>query len=188
MMKPEHSLDPFLTDHLKRTTPQIPHSRYRLDDVLAKITADRRMSMASKPVPSSTSSWQDRLSSFFGLGTPRMGFAMSVIAVQFAMLAALSTYHFSANAPDSEMRSTTPATSSGKSTEQSKFIRVSFKHTVSEPQMRQLLNTIQGDIVAGPSQLGEYYVLTPHGDITSHVQTLQNSAFVEGVSIVTKLP
>lgn len=68
------------------------------------------------------------------------------------------------------------------------FIRVSFKPSATEYDMRMLLREAAVEIVAGPSQLGEYYLLVPKGEVVSVRELLASNAQIERVDLVDQLP
>jgi hypothetical protein len=185
----EIDFDQLLGAHLKARTPQIPHARYKLDVVKGRIARDLADARSKRPDANeqSESSLIRRLRSWLGNGgSGRYRLAMGVIGMQFAAIAALSFHLFANDALHTDMRSTS---SSVQSAAPVQYIRVSFKSGATERDIRQLLNTVQGEIVAGPSQIGEYYVLTPQDAVESHVSVLRASTSVfEAVDLVKKLP
>ncbi len=68
------------------------------------------------------------------------------------------------------------------------FIRVSFKSDVRESDIRMLLRQAEAEIVAGPSQIGEYYLLGLKGESAGVFETLSGQAVIESIALVDQLP
>lgn len=68
------------------------------------------------------------------------------------------------------------------------FLRVSFNPDIREFDMRQLLREVSAEIVAGPSHLGEYYLLVTGVAASSVRDVLINNDQVEAVALVERLP
>lgn len=183
MNRNESSFDVLLTDHLKRNSAQIPHPRYGLDVVHRRIAADLAAKDAEKhnTTRSTARSW---FADLFLVQSPRHALALGVITVQFAAIAGLALHALSGR-PEYE---TTRSSSGMIAPAQTEFIRLSFKPTATEGEIRKLLNSVQGEIVAGPTQIGEYYVLTAQDQIAQHTATLKGSALVEAADVVKRLP
>jgi hypothetical protein len=183
-MKSQDTFDQLLSDHLKRTTPQIPHARYKLEAVKARIAADRAATVKTGLTETTQLGFGAWLKSLFAVGSPRHALALGVIAVQFAAIAGLA---LQANQRP-EFSETRTASSGMVAPEKTNFIRLSFKSTATEAEIRKLLTAVQADIVAGPSQIGEYYLLTAQEQIAEHVATLKGSTVVEAANVVERLP
>ena len=180
------SFDRMLSDHMQRTTPKVSDPRYKLDVVKTRIAAERALAphaiQRSTTSPSGLGGW---LRNLFTVQSSRHGLAMGIIAMQFAALAGLAL-HSNQRGPElSETRTTATGMIAPSNID---FIRISFKPTATEREIRNALNSVHGDIVAGPSQIGEYYVLTPQAQILAHVATLKSSSVIEVVDVVKKLP
>jgi hypothetical protein len=176
-MNSNDDFDQLIKDHLRRTSVTNRSARHGLDLVKRRIALDRKSSI-EKPLA-------ERLMNWFGLSSPTMGFAMSVIAVQFVVISGLSFYHFSDVVATSELRS---ISSKNAIAEEANFLRIAFKATVTEAQMRELLNAVNVNIVAGPSQLGEYYLLASSAELDVTLRKLKQSSFVDSANVVKKLP
>ena len=68
------------------------------------------------------------------------------------------------------------------------FLRITFLPGTSEQSLRTLLNDIQADVVAGPTRLGDYYLLVPPGQTAAAALALSKSGIVEDVALVDHLP
>jgi len=68
------------------------------------------------------------------------------------------------------------------------LLRVNFAPDTKEVDIRLLLSAIQGSLVGGPGQLGDYYVRVPAGAENAAVSRLKHERFVAAVQIVPGLP
>ncbi len=186
MDRQDTPFDRILSDFLKENTPKIPDASYRLESVKVRIAAQGAKQNGSgvatvSPRKTLLSKWK----AFFGLDSPRAAFAMGLIGLQFAAVSGLALHIFSGNGPYSEARSTSTPASPVAVT---KYLRVSFKSSATEGEIRKLLNAVQGDIVAGPSQIGEYFILTSNGIVEEKKAMFSAASVVESIEIVSKLP
>lgn len=113
--------------------------------------------------------------------SPKFAFACAVAAVQFGVIGYLWSNQEDPSAY-SEMRSTQPAL------QPTKFIRVMFAPNSTESDLRELLRKAGAEIVAGPSQLGDYYLLVDAEKLTSTVAALRTNTKIESAEIVNALP
>jgi hypothetical protein len=183
-MNSQDTFDRMLSDHLRRTTPQIPHPSYKLDAVRGRIAAEKQNAATQQSTSASRlglTAWLNRL---FSGNSSRFSMAMGLVALQFVAIAGLAVHSLKTTSPYSETRTSSGMTAPA----QTNFIRTSFKSTTTEVEIRKLLNAVQADIVAGPSQIGEYYLLTSQDQIAAHLATLKGSAFVESADVVNRLP
>lgn len=153
-----------------------------LSRVLGRIRADNRATQASrKPQATRGQGWLDW---FAGLMAPRPVFA-TMAAVLVAQLAIIVSIWPNQNLSEdyAGFRS-----HPGQTNIEQPFIRVSFKPEATEYDMRMLLREVAVEIVAGPSQLGEYYLLAPKGEVASVRDLLASNAQIERVDLVDQLP
>ncbi len=68
------------------------------------------------------------------------------------------------------------------------FIRVSFRQDTRESDLRTLLRSIHAEVVAGPSQIGDYFLLVSNPEAQAALATLKSSSSIESVEIVDELP
>ena len=112
--------------------------------------------------------------------TPALALACGVVAVQLAVITQLwptrgeETYS-DVRAVENVPRGTT-------------FIRVVFKPQSTEAQLSLMLRENNAEIVAGPSQLGDYYLLVAPVDAPSVLARLMVNAHVDSAEIVNALP
>ena len=68
------------------------------------------------------------------------------------------------------------------------FIRVQFKANTAERQLSSMLRANNAEIVAGPTQLGEYYVLVKPNEAPQTLTRMLTNPQVESAEIVNALP
>lgn len=112
--------------------------------------------------------------------SPALALACGVVAVQFGIIAHMTTLR----GEESEYA----GVRSVKARHQDAFVRVSFKPETTEIDLRALLREVNAEIVSGPSQLGDYYLVVSAAGAPSALATLQGSANVESAEIVRELP
>lgn len=113
--------------------------------------------------------------------TPKFAYACAIMVVQFAVIG-----HLLISREDDIAYSETRSTAGAKSSLQ--FIRVMFAPASTESDLRELLRKANAEIVAGPSQLGDYYLLVEPAQITNAVTLLKGSAKIEVAEVVNALP
>ena len=153
-----------------------------LSHVLARIrAANPAIPVNNKLQAARSPGWFDWLA---GLMAPRPMFAAMavVLLTQFAIIASIWPNH---SLPENyaDFRS-----HQGPVNTEHPFLRVSFKPEATEYDMRMLLREITAEIVAGPSQLGEYYLLVPEGEVASVRDRLMSNMQIERVDLVDQLP
>jgi hypothetical protein len=151
-----------------------------LAQVMQRIRAESRPAAAParKAKPSSTSA-PSRVLEWFRW-SPALAMAAGIVAVQFGVIVHLYQTRGEESAY-SGLRNV-----AGKRAES--FLRVSFKAESTENDLRTLLRNLQAEIVSGPSQLGDYYLVVKTAVVQSTLTTLQTSPHVESAEIVNALP
>jgi hypothetical protein len=114
--------------------------------------------------------------------SPALAVACGVVAVQFAVLAQM----WSVRSEDSEFAGVRAMHARPQTT--NVFIRIAFKPESTEGDLNNLLRAIHAEIVSGPSQLGDYYLLLEKQGAQDALNVLQSSAHVESAEIVNALP
>lgn len=153
-----------------------------LSRVLGRIRAGNRTTQDSRKLQATRGEgWLDWLA---GLMAPRPMFA-TMAAVLVAQLAIIVSIWPNQNLSEdyAGFRS-----HPGHANLDHPFIRISFKPEATEYDMRMLLREASAEIVAGPSQLGEYYLLVPKGEVASVRDLLASNARIEQVDLVDQLP
>jgi hypothetical protein len=115
--------------------------------------------------------------------SPALAFACTLVAVQFVVIAQM----WSARDEESEFAAVR-ALEARKQAAADAFIHVAFKPESTEGEVSTLLRTLHAEIVAGPSQLGDYYLLLDKLAVQDALYALQNNASIESAEIVNALP
>lgn len=141
-----------------------------LDTLLARVRAEQSGKVTPLPVRNRLNVW---------LASPRKfsvsaGLAAAVVLTQAAMIGALLSR------PPAE--SLTPlSVPSAAST----LLQMTFKPQATEIQIRALLTSVQGDLVAGPGALGVYIVRVPDGQSAAALAKLrQDRSAIESVVLL----
>lgn len=114
--------------------------------------------------------------------SPAFALACVVVAVQFAVIAQM----WAGKSEDVEYAGV--RTIETLPTSSNAFIRITFKPQSKESDMSELLRTIRAEIVAGPSQLGDYYLLLAKNGSEDVLNALQKNALVESAEFANALP
>ena len=154
-----------------------------LYQTMQRIQGDARSAAALAATPRRTAQggWFSGLSERIQW-SPALALACGVVAVQFAVIAQM----WSGKSDDVEYAGvrtieTLPASSDA-------FIRITFKPQSRESDLSELLRTIRAEIVAGPSQLGDYYLLLAKNGSEDVLNALQKNALVESAEFANALP
>lgn len=115
-------------------------------------------------------------------GPTALALACSVVAVQFAVIALIWPGNGATEGYSNER------SLPGRSQKFDSFLRVSFRPDARENDLRSLLREVHAEVVAGPSQIGDYYVVVAKVNVQVALGILQTSAFVESVEIANELP
>jgi hypothetical protein len=125
--------------------------------------------------------WFSRLSQYL-TASPAFSFACAIMLIQFGVIA----YNQFGKADEkgySEVRAVT-----FEAAQYDTFLKVSFRQDTRESDLRLLTRTINANIVAGPSQLGDYYLLVSKDEAATALSALRASSHVASADIVNALP
>ena len=156
-----------------------------LDHLMGRIRATRQTQQVKpavkKPARQSGTAWIESLFAWFS-PRPMMATMAAVLVAQLAIIVSIwpnrdlpedyAGYRSNPHAAD----------------HQQAFIRVAFRADVRESDMREALRQAEVDIVAGPSQIGEYYLLPSNGDASAAIASLQGQAAIDSIALVDRLP
>jgi hypothetical protein len=145
-----------------------------LSRILERIRQEQRQESAR---PRARASWRARLDAYL---MPGLAFACAVMVLQGVTIAWL--WPSDASPEYAGVRGTAVP---GENTA---FLHVVFRPDATEREIRALLTAIRADIVAGPSQLGDYYLLLPPDTRDASLQKLAAHAIVEYAAPVDTLP
>jgi type IV secretory pathway VirB2 component (pilin) len=150
---------------------------YGLARVMQRIRAE------AKPV-ASRRGWYGWLSDLVArfTGPTALALACGVVAVQFAVIVQIWPDKGATEGYSNER--SVP----GRSLKFDSFLRISFRPDAREDNLRALLREAHAEVVAGPSQIGDYYIVVAKADVQSALGILQASAFVDSVEIANELP
>jgi hypothetical protein len=128
-------------------------------------------------------SFSERVTAFFaGFGLrPTAAFAgLAVVAVQAGFIFTLL------NGPkdDTEGIRATGATV----VTDAPLLKLNFAPDAKEADIRLLLISVHGDLVAGPGQLGDYYVRVPAGTEGASVAALKTNPIVQAAALAAGVP
>jgi len=158
-----------LARKMQDNAPKVPET-IGLAKVLARIGAERP-------------TWSQRLGALLGslAAKPSVAFAgLAVIVAQAGLIA-----HLSVTPQDdaSQMRAV-----SATPTQARPLLKINFAPDAREADIRHLLIGVQGRLVGGPGQLGDYFVAVPAGKEATLAEQLKTNPAVQAVSLAPGLP
>jgi hypothetical protein len=148
--------------------------------VMQRIRAEAKSAAPAARKAKSSTSATSRVLDWFRW-SPALAMACGIVAVQFGVIVHMYQTRGGEESAYSGLR-----TVGGKRSES--FLRVTFKPESTENDLRTLLRSLNAEIVSGPSQLGDYYLVVKADAVQSTLTTLQSSAHVESAEIVNVLP
>jgi hypothetical protein len=131
-------------------------------------------------------SWLDSILNVFSPAytTPRWAFAITLLMVQTGIIGWLMANKSMPIVPDyAQTRSV-----GEPKAQQGPVLQITFKATATESDIRLLLVKINGVLVGGPGQLGNYLVKVSPDQIESAKNVVQNSMLIENVQILSEIP
>jgi hypothetical protein len=152
-----------------------------LDRALAKIRAETRTQTVRRvqQAPSFMERVREWLAEF-GM-TPAMAAAAAIIAVQGVVILNMARTTAEDDPYGPRTIKTAPITDQ-------QLLKVNFRPDAKEADIRLLLVEINGDLVRGPGQLGDYYLNVPKGQLDKASAKLKVAEIVEAVAVVPGLP
>jgi len=111
---------------------------------------------------------------------PAFAGALALVAVQGAVIVTMMA---NSSDEDTELRAVRATV-----TDKGPYLKLNFKADAREADMRMLLVQSHGSLVAGPGQLGDYYVRVPAAQAEQIAAQLKSNPIVEGVAVVDALP
>ena len=114
--------------------------------------------------------------------SPILAFACTLIAVQAVVIAQM----WSARDESGEYSDWRAV--SARHAPANSFIRVALRPESTAGEINTLLRSVRAEIVSGPTQLGDYYLLIEKSRANETLEVLQKSANVESAEIVSRLP
>ncbi len=158
-----------LARRMQDDAPKVPET-IGLSKVLARI---------GTPQPR----WPQRVAAFLGslAARPAVAFAgLALIVVQSGVIV-----HLAGGADDdaAQMRAV-----SATPTQDRPLLKINFAPDAREADIRHLLISVQGRLVGGPGQLGDYFVAVPAGKEAALVEQLKTNPAVQAVGLAPGLP
>jgi len=154
-----------------------------LDRVMQRIRAESAQPAAAKQAPASAvrkakPATPSRFAEWFRW-SPALALACGIVAVQFGVIVHMT-----------QLRGEESEYSGVRGVGQHKdaYLRVSFKPESTESDLRALIRGVHAEIVSGPSQLGDYYLVIAPEAVQSALAALQSSKLVESAEVVNALP
>jgi anti-sigma-K factor RskA len=147
-----------------------------LDQVMQRIRAELNPAAAAAKKPARERS---RFLEWFQW-SPALAVACGVVAIQFGIMAHMWTTR-GEEGEYSGVRSIAANRSQV-------YVRVTFKPESTEIEMRELIRSVGAEIVSGPSQLGDYYLIIANKTAPQSLSALQSSPNVESAELVNALP
>lgn len=154
-----------------------------LDTLLKRVRQERR----AAPSTGLLARLNEMLGRFFAgfLLTPATATAFAVIVAQAGVIGVLLTGGEQDAAPEyARMR----AIEGPAAALEGPFLKINFDSNARESDLRFALISVGGTLVAGPSQLGDYFVKVPAARIAAASDQLRANALVESVVVVESLP
>lgn len=159
-----------LRERIREGAPQVP-ATIGLDRALQRIAGQRP-------------TFADRLRAWFGGRDglrPAYGIALvALVLVQAGVIANLWQQH-----TDDQQTIRAGRT---EPVDDAPLLKVNFAAGTKEADLRFLLLEVQGVLVGGPGQLGDYYVRVPKGRESDAVAQLRGLTGVQSVELVAALP
>jgi len=155
----------------------------RIQDNAPSVPATIGLDQAMKRIRADRPSLAARVSAFFGTLGVRPGIAFAGLAVFAVQGAVIVSLMHAAHDDAAEMRALRAST-----TEDRPMLKLSFAPDAKETDIRYLLIAMQGHLVGGPGQLGDYFVVVPNGKEAAIAEQLQSNPIVLSASLVPGLP
>jgi anti-sigma factor RsiW len=173
-----------MTATMKRRADSIPED-IGLAKTLARIQAAPRAASSPSSPKSSAADNESWFSRLLGGGwmKPALGFAMAVILGQSVLLV---QQREEAIIYRGKTPVVTAAATGGKT--EAAFLRVVFKASATEGELRLLLASTQAWVAGGPGQAGEYYLRFAPDHVQSALEALKASGVVSEIAPVDQVP
>ena len=114
--------------------------------------------------------------------SPGLALACTLVVLQSFVISRMWSSH-SEDIAFAESRAVQNAPARGDT-----FIRIQFKANTAERQLSSMLRANNAEIVAGPTQLGEYYLLVKPNEAPQTLARMLTNPQVESAEIVNALP
>ncbi len=166
-----------LRESVRAEAAELSVPGHLLPQLMARIAGEKRSAR-----PAERDSWLGKLFSGWHW-TPQLAMACSLVVLQFGVIGYLWQGQTEIE-PYATERDVAPPPAEAPRT----FLRVAFKDGVSERDMRDLLHAAGADIVAGPGQLGDYFLLVDPNDVDRIGNAFLTDYRIAGLEYVDALP
>lgn len=164
-----------IRDAVKAEQAQLAPPPGALDAVM------KRINQASRARPRNR--FREFLASLLtpGQWSPQFAVAMAVVVVQFGVIGSLlyESRHEDDYSAVRSVMGTEPAL---------EFIRVMFRPDITEAELRETLQRVGAEIVAGPSQIGDYYLYVEPDMVSPQLNALKADPNIVSAEVVDELP
>lgn len=127
--------------------------------------------------------WSERISAFFG----DFGMRPSLVLAGLALVAVQSAVML--NMLVGEKQDTVGWRANGAiEVKEGPVLKLNFKADAKEEDIRFLLLSVQGDLIGGPGQLGDYYVRVPAGGEQTSLDRLKDNPIVQTAALAPGVP
>jgi hypothetical protein len=166
-----------LSARIRENVPAVS-AEVGMEKFMARIRAERPAPRSIKPM-----GMMERINEFFARLhlTPALAVAATLIVAQAGVIGGLLLQRSESDL--SAVRTIGPA-----QIVTGPVVQVSFKPDVSERDMRSLLVSVNGMLVGGPGQLGNYLVLVPADKVKDAAQKIAASGLADEVSVLPHPP
>jgi hypothetical protein len=150
-------------------------------NLLQRVAEGERSQRPVRAMGADSTGWWARIADWL---EPKFAFAMLVVVAQAAVLGGVflggeDSRYTDIRSPQSEQAVQGAA---------EQLLRVTFVASASEQEIRSALVAAGASIVAGPTQLGDYYLALSAADSQARIGMLRSSAVVDSVRPVARLP
>jgi hypothetical protein len=179
----EFRMQQMLQTTLQEGAAAIP-ANIGLDKLLTRVRQERR----AAPSTGLLASLNEMLGRFFAgfQLTPATATAFAVIVAQAGVIGVLLTGSGEQDAVPEYARMR--AIEGPAAALEGPFLKINFDSNTRESDLRFALVSVGGTLVAGPSQLGDYFVKVPAARIAAASDQLRANALVESCVVVESLP
>ncbi|HTT09791.1 MAG TPA: hypothetical protein VMG60_02785 [Burkholderiaceae bacterium] len=179
-------VDRYLTDHpdARAELAWYQSLQKRIQETVPAVPATLGLSRAMNLIRGDRPTLAERISAFFGdfALRPAVTFALlGVVVVQGGVVATL----MSRSASDDEIAM---RAMHAQAVEEGPLVKVNFAPDAKESDIRLLLVSVQGTLVGGPGQLGDYYVRVPAGKEEQAAAKLRGRPIVQAVELAPGIP
>lgn len=155
----------------------------RMRDNAPAVPATIGLDKAMRLIRGDQPSFAEKLQSFFGGFGMRPAVAFAAVALFTIQAGVIYTMMQQAHDDTDQIRAL-----KAKVVTEGEMLKLNLTPDAKEADIRFLLLSVQGDLAAGPSQLGDYYVRVPAGTQAAALAKLQGNPIVQAVALAPGVP